>query len=191
MADAQTFAATGSRRLRIALGVIFVVLGLVALIWPKATLVVVAVVFGLQLIAAGLIRIVAAVALKDVPGKWRTLSAILGVLTAVAGIVFLFRPGTSLVVLAIILGIGWIIDGVSELVSAFAVDRSAMERGGRIAFGLLGILAAVVVMIYPGESLVLLTRTGGVILIALGVVSLLTALAGRRDQTAVPATGQA
>ncbi len=190
VSDWQTLVVSEPRGLRVALGVISLVLGLVALIWPEATLLVVALVFGLQLVAVGLIRVIAAVSMKELPGKWRTVSAILGVLTALAGVVFLFRPGTSLVVLAIILAIGWIIDGVSELVSAFVVRRPPLERGMLIAFGALAIIAAVVVLLFPGDSLVVLTRIGGVVLLAFGIVELIAALAGRREEP-VPATGAA
>lgn len=191
MSDWQTLVATEPKGLRVVLGVISLVLGLVALIWPKATLLVVALVFGLQLVAVGLVRVIAAVALKELPGRWRTVSAILGVLTAVAGVVFLFRPGTSLLVLAIILAVGWIIDGVSELVSAVVVKRPPLERGALIAFGVLAIIAAAVVMLFPGDSLVVLTRIGGVVLIAFGIVELIAALAGRREQPVAPANGLA
>jgi uncharacterized membrane protein HdeD (DUF308 family) len=187
MADWPTLVATEPKGLRVTLGVISLVLGLIALIWPEATLLVIAVIFGLELIAAGLVRVIAAIALKELPGWRRAVSAILGALTFVVGVIFLFRPSNSLVVLALILAIGWIIDGVSELFSAFSGPRPSVERIGMIAFGILGILAAIVVLIFPGDSLVLLARIGGVVLIAFGVVSLLTALAGRRDQPAVPA----
>jgi uncharacterized membrane protein HdeD (DUF308 family) len=191
MADWPTLVATEPKGLRVTLGVISLVLGLIALIWPEATLLVIAVIFGLELIAAGLVRVIAAIALKELPGWRRAVSAILGALTFVVGVIFLFRPSNSLVVLALILAIGWIIDGVSELFSAFSGPRPSVERIGMIAFGILGILAAIVVLIFPGDSLVLLARIGGVVLIAFGVVSLLTALAGRRDQPAVPANESA
>jgi len=189
MSDWQTLAATEPKGLRIAVGVICLVLGLVALIWPEATLTVVAVIFGLQLIIVGLVRVVAAVAAKEVPGWWRVVSGILGVLTAVLGAIFLFRPSTSLVVLAIILAIGWIIDGVSELVSAFVVKRPTGERVVLILFGALAIIAAIVVIAFPGDSLVVLTRIGGVVLLAFGIVELIAAFAGRREQPVGPAEG--
>ena len=165
--------------LRIALGAISILLGLVALIWPGATLLVVAVLFGLELISAGLVRVVAAATLTGLPGWWRAVSGVLGVLTFIAGIICLFRPGTSLFVLIIVIATGWLIDGVSELVSAFTVSRQASERIGLIAFGVLSIIAAIVVLAFPGESLVLLARIGGVILIVFGVVSLISVFAGR------------
>ncbi len=183
MSDSALIIDREPKGLRIALGVICLVLGLVALIWPQATLFVVAIVFGLQLIAVGLIRVFAAIALKESAGWWRAVSGILGGLTVIAGIICFFRPGTSLFVLAIVLAVGWLIDGVSELVSAFAVKRPTGERVGLIAFGALAIIAAIVVLTFPGESLVLLARTGGVILIAFGVISLIAAFAARRTDS--------
>ena len=180
MSDSSLILDSEPKGLRIALGVICLVLGLIALIWPQATLFIVALVFGLQLMAAGVMRIIAAVVLKILPGGWRALSAVLGVLTVIAGIICFFRPGTSLFVLALVLAVGWLIDGISELVSAFAVSRPTGERVGLIAFGALAIIAAIVVLVFPGESLVLLARTGGVILIAFGVISLIAAFAARR-----------
>ena len=101
MSDSALIIDREPKGLRIALGVICLVLGLVALIWPQATLLVVAIVFGLQLIAAGLIRVFAAIALKDSAGWWRAVSGILGGLTVIAGIICFFRPNTSLLVLAL------------------------------------------------------------------------------------------
>ena len=180
MSDSSLIVDSEPKGFRIALGVICLALGLVALIWPQATLLVVAFVFGLQLMAVGVMRVIAAVLLKPLPGWSRAVSGVLGALTALAGIICFFRPGTSLFVLAIVLAVGWLIDGVSQLVSAFTVPRRTGERVGLIAFGALAIIAAIVVLTFPGESLVLLARTGGVILIAFGVLSLIAAIAARR-----------
>ena len=85
-----------TRTLRIALGAISVLLGLAALLWPGVTLLVVTMLFGLELIAAGLVGIGAAATLSALPGWWRAMSAVLGALTVLAGIICFVRPGTSL-----------------------------------------------------------------------------------------------
>jgi uncharacterized membrane protein HdeD (DUF308 family) len=188
MAD-QALLTSGQRgALRIALGVISVLLGLAALLWPGVTLLVVAMLFGLELIAAGLVRIVAGVTLSALPGWWRAMSGILGVLTVLAGIICLVRPGASLFVLAAVIAIGWFLDGASELVSAFTVSRRATERLGLIAFGLVSIVAALVVFSSPGDSLVILARIGGVILLVFGVVTLFSVFAGRGQRSTDAAT---
>ena len=68
--------------------------------------------------------------------------------------------------------------------SAFTVSRRAGERLGLIAFGLVSVVAALVVFSSPGDSLVLLARIGGVILLLFGVVTLFSVFAGRRQSPA-------
>jgi uncharacterized membrane protein HdeD (DUF308 family) len=51
----------------LAFGIITLVIGIVALVWPGRTLLVVAVLFGIQLIVMGIFRFVAAFASEDVP----------------------------------------------------------------------------------------------------------------------------
>ena len=174
--------------LRVAFGVICILLGLAAIFWPRATLLVVALLFGLELITAGMVRIASAVTLKALPGWWRALSAVLGALTLVAGLICLIRPGASLLTLLVIIAVGWLVDGASELISAFTVSRRASERIGLIAFGLLGIIAAIVLLTLPGASLIVLARTGGVILIAFGIASLIAASARPKPTTAAGTT---
>src|SRR4051812_22410667 len=107
----------------IAVGIISVVLGVIVLVWPKATLLVVAIMFGLQLIVAGAVRISVSRALPSEPGWLRPVSIGLGALSIVAGVICLFRPGTSLLVLAIFIAIGWIAEGIAAIAHGFGSDR--------------------------------------------------------------------
>lgn len=164
----------------VAIGVVSVVLGVIVLVWPKATLLVVAIVFGLQLIAAGAVRIAVTRELPADPGWVRPVSIALGVLTIIAGIICLFRPGTSLVVIAILIAAGWIAEGVAALAHGFASGRSAGARVFLLVFGAISIIAGIVVAVWPGETLVILTRVGGILLIVLGVAELVTVFVARR-----------
>lgn len=164
----------------VAIGVVSVVLGVIVLVWPEATLLVVAIVFGLQLIAAGAVRISVTRELPADPGWVRPVSIALGVLTVVAGIICLFRPGTSLVVLAILIAAGWIAEGVAALAHGFAAGRSTGARVFLLVFGAISVIAGIVVAVWPGETLVILTRVGGILLIVLGVAELVTVFVARR-----------
>ena len=113
MAESALLTSGQRGALRIALGAILVLLGLAALLWPGVTLLVVAMLFGLELIAAGLVRIVAAATLSALPGWWQAVSGVLGVLTVLAGIICLVRPGASLFALAAVIAVGWLLDGAS------------------------------------------------------------------------------
>ena len=91
-----------------AFGVLTLLAGVAVLAWPGRTLVVIAVLFGVQLIVTGIFRFVAAFATDDLTGGTRVLLAVLGVLShremanrgwsAVMGIFSIF---SGIIVLAI------------------------------------------------------------------------------------------
>ena len=164
----------------VAIGIISVILGVLVLVWPKATLLVVAIIFGLQLIAAGAVRLSVTSELPATPGWVRPVSIALGVLSIIAGIICLFRPGTSLVVIAILIAAGWIAEGVAALVHGFASGRSAGARVFLLIFGAISIVAGIVVAVWPGATLVVLTRIAGILLIVIGVAELVTVFVARR-----------
>jgi uncharacterized membrane protein HdeD (DUF308 family) len=70
----------------LAFGIITLLIGIVALVWPGRTLVVVAVLFGIQLIVMGIFRFVSAFASDDATGGTRVLLALLGVLSLIIGL---------------------------------------------------------------------------------------------------------
>ena len=182
MSFLQSPSGTPPTGLRIALGVLSLVLGIIALVWPDTTLVVVGVLFGIQLLAVGILRIIAAVSLPITPGWRRVLVGVLGVLIALAGIFCFFRPGASLAILLWLIAFGWLLDGIAELIWAFTGSHQGGKRAGLVLYAIVSILAAIVILVFPGESLIVLARTGGVILIILGIVALVGAWTGRRAE---------
>lgn len=159
----------------IALGVVSLILGILVLVLPGATLVVIAILFGIELIILGAARIALGVAAPSGSGWVKALAIILGVLTILAGIFCFVHPGASLVILALFLGIGWIIDGIGTLAHTFG-SKSSGGRALSVISGIVSIVAGLVVVVFPGQSLLLLVWFGGVALIILGVVQLLVAI---------------
>ncbi|TWE09406.1 HdeD family acid-resistance protein [Rudaeicoccus suwonensis] len=167
--------------LLLAVGVVSVLVGLLMLFLPRHTLTALGIVIGLQLIVIGFIRIWAVGAFVAASGL-RVLGILLGVITVVAGVICVFRPGTSLLVIAIFIGIGWIADGVVEIV-AFARGDVA-HRGLALFSGALTLVAGVIVLVYPRSSLVTLTQVIGVLLLIFGISNVAAVLTGRRVVTA-------
>lgn len=167
----------------IGMGALSIVIGFLVLLWPGATLLVVAVLFGIQLIVLGALRIALSSVAPAEPGWLRPLVIGMGVLTVIAGIICLVRPGTSLLVIAIFLAIGWIFEGIAALAQAFMADRSVGARVFFIISGIISVIAGLVVAIFPGSSLVLLTRFGGIMLIIIGIAEVIAAFMARRLTT--------
>ena len=155
-------------------GIITFLAGIVVLAWPGATLLVIAVLFGIQLITAGIFRFVAAFATEDASGGTRVLLALLGVLSIIIGLWAVRHVLLTLLALIVLLGIFWVVNGTIELFTALS-HRGMPERGWTAAMGVLSILAGIVVLIYPGESLLTLSIVLGIWLLIYGVMEIMTA----------------
>jgi uncharacterized membrane protein HdeD (DUF308 family) len=155
-------------------GVVTAIVGLLAIGWPGRTLQVIAVLFGIQLVVAGIFRFVAALADDDESGGTRVLLALLGVLSFVVGLYAVRNIGVTLSALALLLGIYWIVSGVIETFAALS-HRGMPSRGWVIFMGLLSIVAGIVVLAYPGISLATLAIVLGFWLVLLGVMEVVLA----------------
>ena len=109
-------------------GIVTFVLGILALAWPGRTLIAVAVVFGAQLVVMGIFRFVSAFASADLTGGTRVLLALLGVLSLIIGLYAVRHILVTLLALALLLGIFWVVNGAIELFSALS-HRGMQGRG--------------------------------------------------------------
>jgi uncharacterized membrane protein HdeD (DUF308 family) len=155
----------------LAFGIITLAIGVAALVWPGRTLVVVAVLFGIQLIVLGIFRFAAAFASDDRTGGTRVLLAVLGVLSLIIGLYAVRHILITLLALALLLGIFWIISGTGELFTALS-HREMQGRGWTAAMGILSILSGLVVLVYPGISLLVLAVVLSIWLLVLGAMQI-------------------
>jgi uncharacterized membrane protein HdeD (DUF308 family) len=106
-----------------------------------------------------------------------TLLIVTGILGAIAGILALVYPGLTLLALALIAGINLLLLGVMSLVDAFSSDGDTTTRVLAAVLGLLGIMAGLVVMRRPGESLLAILIVLGIWLVIDGIVDFVRAFA--------------
>ena len=150
-------------------GVITVVLGILALAWPGHTLIAIAVVFGVQLVVMGIFRFVASFAYPDLSGGTRVLYALLGVLSLIIGLYALRHVLITIVALALLLGIFWVVNGTTELFTAIS-QRELRGRGWNIFSGILGIIAGIILLVYPAISVLTLAIVVSIWLIVYGMM---------------------
>jgi len=175
----------------LAFGIITLLAGLLTLAWPGRTIVVVAVLFGIQLVVAGIFRFVAALASDDESGGTRVLLALLGVLSFIVGLYALRHILITVAALALLLGIFWIVNGAVETFTALS-HRGMQGRGWTIFMGLLSVVAGVVVLVYPGISLATLAIVLGFWLLVYGIMEIVLAFrlrsVGQAATRVAPAT---
>ena len=155
----------------LAFGIITVIVGIAALAWPGRTLVVVAVLFGIQLIVMGIFRFASAIASDDLTGGSRVLLALLGVLSLIVGLYAVRHVLITLLALALLLGIFWIVSGAVELFMALS-HREMRHRGWNSVMGVISVLAGIIVLAIPGISLLVLAVVLSVWLVFFGVMQI-------------------
>lgn len=112
----ELVASDAHRRTTAAAGALWVVAGVAALVWPDATLWVIAVVAGMSCVAAGSLKITTGLLARGEPHWIWTVVA--GVVSATVGILALTWPHATVGVLGLLLGIRAAIVGVAEMVEA-------------------------------------------------------------------------
>jgi uncharacterized membrane protein HdeD (DUF308 family) len=90
-----------------------------------------------------------------------------GIALVILGILWLANPATTTIIFVQVLGIYWLVAGIFKLVSIF-LDHSMW--GWKLASGIIGILAGIVILQHPAWSSVIV---GATLVIILGVQGLI------------------
>lgn len=157
------------------LGIAAIILGLALLIWPGATLKVAAIALGAYFVVSGVVRIVTAIVELGLPGGWRVLDILIGLMLSVGGVVMLKNAALSGATLAVlvtmVVGLGWMLEGVMALVESWRMPSSAWA----VIYALLSIVAGFIVLFSPISSTTWLILFGGCALVVIGIVAIVRA----------------
>ena len=176
-ASASTPAASHSAT-TIVTGVVSVVVGVLVLVWPDVSIVLLAWLFAIQFIVAGILQLVAAL-WRDDGVAARVLLGLAGAFSILVGLLCLREPLQTAVLLGLLVGATWVVTGIIGIVHAFGAGPHH-HRGWGIASGLLSAIGGAVVLVYPGATIVVLTWLTGIVLLVSGLAVLFHGLAARR-----------
>ena len=113
------------RILVLARGALTVGAGIVLLALTDATVTVIAIVLGMQLVVGGGVSLLLSVRLRSRVAGWRVL-AVRGLVTVGIGLVVLVLPDKAVATLAVLFGVQWILSGISSTTVAM---RLATQGG--------------------------------------------------------------
>jgi uncharacterized membrane protein HdeD (DUF308 family) len=156
----------GSWWIPVVVGLVSVVAGVLAIAWPGVTLLALALVAGINLVFLSVWLIFDA--MSDAAADDRTLRIVVGVLGIIGGGVVIRRPGDTLLVLVVALGLWLIVAGTMEIFRAFTLHEE--RRWLHALGGLVDIGLGVAVLALPGLSLATLAVLVGIAFIARGVM---------------------
>ena len=159
-------------------GILSLILGVLIVAWPGRTVLVAAVVFGIYLLITGVAQVIFAFALHVSAGS-RILLFISGAASLILAVLAFRHFGNAILLLAIWIGIGFIFRGVATTVSAIS-DPTLPGRAWSIFVGVISLLAGVVVLGAPLESIVTLAYVVGIWFIVIGVFEIVSSFGIRK-----------
>lgn len=126
-AVAATRAAKGQRAPLILLAIAGLLFGIMCVVWPGLTVLVIALLIGIWAIVTGVMDIVTAIRMrKEIRGEW--LHVLAGALSVLFGLLVLAWPATGALTIALIIGIYAILAGIALIVLSFRVRRLRESR---------------------------------------------------------------
>ncbi|HEX2741771.1 MAG TPA: HdeD family acid-resistance protein [Rubrobacter sp.] len=147
-------------------GIAAVLFGLAALFWPGLTLYVLVIFFGAYVLVDGVFAIAAGIRGSGGRG-WLLLAE--GVLGVLAGLVALFWPGISALVLLYVIAAWAIFTGILKVVIAISLRREIENEWLMILSGVLSVVFGVVLAALPGVGLLSLVWLVGIYALIFGV----------------------
>ena len=150
MADNALKTAHAGGGLLIATGAISIIAGILALVYPDITLLALALIAGINVFLFGLLGLVNAITADQDSAGPRVLVGVLGILGVLAGLLMMRRPGETLLVLLLAVGLWLIMSGLIEGIIALTEPE---DRGARLLAALVDVVLGGLLLALPKLSL--------------------------------------
>jgi uncharacterized membrane protein HdeD (DUF308 family) len=164
-------------------GLLALVVGLLLLVWPDRTLLLIGVILGVYLVAFGVLELIRALTTPGRLAMERVVPATLGLLAIAAGTIAITRPDASVLAVALAAGIYLIVAGLANGVTAL---REPAERGPRALFAFINLAAGIIVVAWPDVTVTVVAVVFGIAFLVRGVAEVLLAIYLRRDRDTYP-----
>jgi len=171
-----------------AAAVVFLAVGVMLLVWPNVSLTVIAILIGAALVVAGLRRLWDGFTDHSDSSAMRVGNVILGLLAIVVGLYCLRHHALTLLVVAFVVGVFWIIQGITDI--AVAASMGTMPGRGLLAVtGVFALGAGLITVFWPAITVLVLAIVLGIWLVFYGIMLAAMAFQLRRAKSA--SAGQA
>jgi len=154
------------------LGAATLILGLIVSFHPTGSLNVIAVLLGIAAILSGIFHLIRVFDPKELHRVWL---GIAGLLFIVIGVVLIRHLHLTRSLIGLLIGITWIVQGLTALIGGI----SGGVREGRawwIIFGVVSLIAGIVVAVTPASSLNVLAVLLGIWFVIMGIFEIIGGL---------------
>ncbi|MDX2230605.1 MAG: HdeD family acid-resistance protein [Leptolyngbyaceae cyanobacterium bins.349] len=168
----------------IALSIILIVLGIVALFVPVFASVTFTLVMGWILLFTGVVQIIKSFRSRPVRGFW--LNLVVGAMYAIAGLLILFNPIAGTLTLTAILGTLFIVEGIYTIIMAFKAKTGGEFSWLVLANGIITLILGILVWNrFPFSALWLIGVYVGISILMSGFSLLVISLTARKKLAAI------
>ncbi len=149
-------------------GLAAVLFGVLTLVWPKLSLTVLVLVFGVFAVISGITAVVAALRSTDIPG-WGLL-LFEGILGTLAGAIALVFPGITALAFLYLLAAWAIITGILEVIAPLSFPMSTGRAVLTALAGVLSVVFGILIAAQPAAGLLAVVWLIGIYAIVFGIM---------------------
>lgn len=160
-------------------GLFAIIFGVLALVWPGATINALVILFGSYMLVDGVFAFVAGLATSGYNSRWWSV-VLEGLVGIIVGLLTFFWPGATAAAIVFLIA-GWaIITGILEIVSAIQIRHEIPNEWAMIISGLISVAMGVLLFVFPTDGAVSLISVVGIFSIIFGVALMVLSLRMRR-----------
>jgi uncharacterized membrane protein HdeD (DUF308 family) len=165
------------RAAQIGLGALAIILAIIAIVFPGATVVSIVIILAIALLIVGIEKVISGIFFEH---KSRFAAIGLGILVIILAIIALAFPVGATTVLILILAFALMFDGFARIIQGFGDKQErGWIRGFYIGVGVLAVIISVMVLVSPFFGAALAGLLIGIALLIIGIEIISAGIAGR------------
>jgi len=155
-------------------GVLAIVFGILALIWPESTKTALVLLFGAFVLVDGIFAVAAGIASHGYFDRWWAL-LLEGVTGIVIGLTAFFWTDITALVLLYLIAAWAVVTGILEIIAAIQLRQVISGEWAMILDGLLSVLLGILLFVFPSAGAVTVVWLIGMYAIAAGIIEMIFA----------------
>lgn len=158
-------------------GILAIIFGSVALIFPGITIIGLAFYFAVTILLGGILLTISAIRSRKILPNWQ-LMLTEGIIGILIGIIILAMPQIAAAFFVVIMGVWAMVIGLVFIISYFGLMLPAILKPFHILTGILSVIIGIVIILNPFESTRVIVILIGIYVIAYGIFSIINSKRG-------------
>jgi len=172
---------THNWKMLLARGILAVVFGLLALIWPRISLIVLMLLFAAYVFVDGVITLVTGFRGRGIDRRW-LLAVLEGAAGVLIGILTVLWPEITAMVLLVLIALWAVVTGVLEIAAGVQASRATAGGWLLLAGGVLSVIIGILLLAYPAGGALAVVWLIGLYALVFGVLLCVLAYHIRRTE---------